>query len=73
MTREDQEKLEKVENLLNQLQKEFTNTCREIYEILDSMNAKPELELAWDNGDEDEVDDDLMSHMEEIFGEDEDE
>ncbi len=73
MTRADQEKLEQVETLLNKLQREFTSTYRQIHEILSSMENKTELEMTWDGGDEDEVNDDLMFHMEEIFGDDEDE
>lgn len=60
----NEEKLERIEELLTQLQKNFQDTCQEIHTLIDSMDA----ESQWDEEADEDVDEELIERMDEIFG-----
>lgn len=68
MKREDQEKLEQIEMLLSQLQKNFVTTYKEIHTILETISQEADMEEARDTEEEEELEEELLNHMEEIFG-----
>ena len=59
----NEEKLERIEELLAQLQKNFQDTYQEIHTLIDSM----ETESQWDE----DINEELISRIDEIFGSDE--
>lgn len=61
-------KLEEIEELLSQLQKNFVSTYKEVHRIMDEMKEEADMEEAVEGSLEDELDADLMNHMDEIFG-----
>ena len=72
MKNDEQQSLERIEELLSEMQKNFVTTYKEIHSILEAIMVERELrdELP-DSDDEDEFDEDLVKHIEEIFGEEE--
>lgn len=70
MKNDEQQKLERIDELLNQMQRNFVSTYKEIHNILGSMIEERELQdevLVTDE--DDEFDEALVKHIEEIFGE----
>lgn len=65
----NEEKLERIEELLAQLQKNFQDTCQEIHTLIDSMDTGSQ----WDEEADEEMDEELIDRMDEIFGSDEEE
>ena len=61
----NEEKLERIEELLAQLQKNFQDTYQEIHTLIDSM----ETESQWDE--DEDINEELISRIDEIFGSDE--
>ena len=61
----NEEKLERIEELLAQLQKNFQDTYQEIHTLIDSM----ETESQWDE--DEDIYEELISRIDEIFGSDE--
>lgn len=72
MKSDEQQKLERIDELLNQMQKNFVSTYKEIHGILESIIVERELQDEELNFDEDEeFDEELVKHIEEIFGDEE--
>lgn len=72
MKNDELQKLERIDELLNQMQKNFVSTYKEIRGIMESIIAERELQDEILDIDEDEeFDEDLVKHIEEIFGEEE--
>lgn len=69
MKSEERAKLEEVKTLLNDLQKDFLHTYKKIHEIMDGLELEEGMEEYFSDEDEGEVDEDLMNHIDEIFGE----
>lgn len=68
MKKEDREKLEEIEVLLSQLQKNFVTTYKEIHTILETISLEADMEEIEDMDEEEELEEELLNHMEEIFG-----
>lgn len=62
------EKLERIEELLAQLQKNFQETCQEIHTLIDSMDV-----ASWEEEADEDMNEELIDHMDEIFGSNEEE
>lgn len=72
MKNDEQQKLERIDELLNQMQKNFVSTYKEIQGILESIVVERELQdEILDTDEDEEFDEDLVKHIEEIFGEEE--
>lgn len=72
MKNDELQKLERIDELLNQMQKNFVSTYKEIRGIMESIIVERELQDEILDIDEDEeFDEDLVKHIEEIFGEEE--